>query len=341
MRILLVPLLGITLVSSLTVAFLHAAAQESPPPKTEPFPIPENLSIDGFSAWDDSRKELISEMYDKQDRFGSVIRVYNVVSRESRFIHVSQQFPDSRYINLEAVASAPQGFVLLACEIGPGSRPYVGDHLLLYDDHSALVRDFVAADYSITAVAADSRGNIYALGAHDSEFSSQESYPLIQKYDSFGHVVSEMLPRSLFPTEDDPTEDGHQHNGHSTGTPLLTATEDGVRVYLPKIGEMLVVQDNGEIQARINAVAKLSEFTHSHGYAAFSVDGNAFSPSGRLWLAGRLENPLTKAEASPHARDFLVRIAAEGQLESPYEQALADSPPNYWRQLIAVELASK
>jgi len=334
MRILLAPLLGIASLSCSALAFHHALAQNDPSPKGPSFSIPRSVGLGWLFAWDESRNELItdSEEHPAKNRSVPVIAVYNVDSGVSRFIHISQQFPDAPSIYLDALASAPQGSVLLACQIVPGSRPYVGEHLLLYDDHSAPIRDFIAADYSVDAVTADASGNVFLLGTHDSERSTQESYSLIQQYDSYGHVVAEMLPRSLFPNEDSPTDDGHQRAGYSTGTPLLSVSHNGLRAYLPKIGDMFALGADGEIQARVNIVAKLSDFARSQGYTTFTVDSNAFSPSGDLWLIGRMERTPSHREDSAF-HHFLVRITSEGNLDVPYEHVLTEEP-TYLPQLI-------
>jgi hypothetical protein len=51
---------------------------------------------------------------------------------------------------------------------------------------------------------------------------------------------------------------------------------------------MIVLNQAGEIQTRVNVANKLSEFAQTKGYKTFYVDGDDFSPAGDLWLVGHL-----------------------------------------------------
>lgn len=324
-------LLSVLLLFLLALAPILALAQEpsaQPSHSNDAFVIPSNAPFGWLALWDDSRSELItaSDEHRDKNRSAPVIQIYSASSGETRFFRLLQHFPRARWANLDAVALGPDGSLLLACAVDSGQPTFIGERLLLLGSDSALLRDFTAFQYDVTAVAMDEGGSVYALGIHDDEASREESYPLIVKYDTFGHIVGEMLPRSLFASEDDPTDDGDALEGN-TGTAILWANQDTVRVYLPKVGEMLVLNQDGKIQTRVNVAAKLSEFGLSR--QAFAVDGNAFSPAGDLWLAGRAWKRTASDEGQPvPPRDFLVRIKSDGQLDAPNEKVGVEPSPS-------------
>ena len=132
------------------------------------------------------------------------MNIYNVASGEKRSIDVLKEFPNARYAYVKGLASGPEGSVLLVCEVNLDDRDYTGDRLLVYDNHSTLMMNLTTADYDVGAVAMDKQRNIYLVGTHDAESSSDESYPLLIKYDSQGHITLETLSRSLFANLDDP-----------------------------------------------------------------------------------------------------------------------------------------
>lgn len=323
------------LFSLLALASLAPAQEPSAQPSLpkDAFVIPSNAPFGWLALWDDSRSELItaSDEHRGKSQPAPVIQIYSASSGEARFFRLLQHFPRARWANLNDVALGPDGSLLLACALDSGQPTFLGERLLLFGSDGALLRDFTAFQYDVPALAMDQSGNIYTLGIHDDEVSREESYPLIVKYDTFGHIVGELLPRSLFPNEDDPTDDGYVQGGGSTGTALLWANQDKVRVYLPKVGEMLVLNQDGKIQTRVNVAAKLSEFGLSR--QAFEVDSNAFSPAGDLWLAGRVWKRTASDEGKVPPRDFLVRIKSDGQLDAPNEKVGAE-PSRFLSSLI-------
>jgi hypothetical protein len=150
----------------------------------------------GSSLWDDSRSELIVGNSHRQgDRSTARVDIYNVVSGEKRSIDILKEFPNARYVYVEGLAVSPEGSILVACEVDSNEAAFAGDRLLLYDRHSALTTSLLAGDYDVGAVALDRQSNMYILGSHDGELSSKEPYPLLVKYDSYGHITSRMLPR--------------------------------------------------------------------------------------------------------------------------------------------------
>ena len=113
---------------------------------------------------------------------------------------------------------------------GPSScirQPFHADY---ESDHSRLCR---------RRSGDDKQGNVYIVGTHDSERSSDESYPLLVKYDSRGKIRLKTLARSLFANIDDPIGDGIGHP-RSGGT-RVAVSEKAILVYLAPAGEMVVL----------------------------------------------------------------------------------------------------
>jgi hypothetical protein len=204
---------------------------------------------------------------------------------------------------------------------------FKGDHLLVYDNHSTLTMNLTTADYVVGAVAMDKQGDVYLVGTHDSERSSDESYPLLVKYDSRGKIRLKTLSRSLFANIDDPIGDGIDHP-RSGGT-RVAVSEKAIHVYLATAGEMVVLNQSGEIQKRVNVASKLSEFAKTKGYRAFYVDGDEFSPAGDLWFVGHLEEPSDSSSGLLPVRNFVVRLTREGELQVPYAH-VGEEPAGYY-----------
>jgi hypothetical protein len=288
----------------------------------------------GWTLWDDAHSELINSVYQPRhgDRTTPLVNVYNVVSGEKRSIDILKEFPNARYVYVIGLASGPDGSVLAVCEVGSDNQSYTGDRLLVYDSHSTLVMNLTSAEYDVGGVAMDKRGDIYFVGTHDGENSSDETYPLLVKYDSQGKIALETLPRSLFEDVDDPVGDGL--GSRRDGVTRVTASERAIDVYLAPAREMIVLNQAGEIQTRINVASTLSEFAKTKGYKDFYVDGDEFSPSGDLWFVGHLEEPSDSSSDLLPARNFVVRLTPEGRLQVPYPH-LGDEPPgHYLPQLI-------
>jgi hypothetical protein len=287
-------------------------------------------AANGWSLWDDTRDELIVSAGSSQQeaaRIGPLVNIYNVVSGEKRSIDILKDFPRARYVNVDALAAGPSGSVVIACEVNLDSRSFAGDRVLLYDNHSALRMNLIAGDYDVSAVTTDEHGNIYFVGAHEGEGSSDESYPLLVKYSSTGRIALEALPRSLFADVDDPSGDGLGDPRH--GATRVAVNKEAIHVYLAPASEMIALSQAGEIRTRVNVTSKLSEFARSKGYKNFYVEGDEFSPSGDLWLVGQLEELADSASAALPARNFVVRLTPEGQLEVPYKH-IGDEPAGYY-----------
>jgi hypothetical protein len=314
---------------SLMLSAVPAYAQDRNPREANSFRVRVAVPA-GWSLWDDSRSELINSAYQQgqEDRTTPLVNIYNVVSGEKRSIDVLKQFPNARYVSVNGLAGGPQGSVLLACEVESNDGVFAGDNLLLYDNHSTLIMNLTAAGYDASAVAMDRRGNIYLVGTHDGESSSDESYPLMVKYDSQGHITLESLSRSLFENVEDPTGLDGNFYPHS-GTTRIAISEKSIHVYLAPVSEMIVLNQSGEIQKRINVASTLSEFAKTKGYKDLYVDGDEFSPSGDLWFVGHLEEPSDSSSDLLPARNFVVRLTPGGQVQVPFAH-VGEEPPGYY-----------
>lgn len=287
-------------------------------------------AANGWFLWDDARNELIvftGSSQQEADRSGPLVNIYNAVSGEKRSIELLKDFPAARYVNVDALGAGPGGSVLIACEVSLNSSSFAGDRVLLYDNRSALRMNVIAAGYDVSALAMDERGSVYVVGEHDGELSPDESYPLLVKYSSKGKIALEALPRSLFADVDGPS--GHGLGEPRHGASRIAVNNEAIHVYLAPAGEMIALSQAGKIRTRVNVTTKLSEFAQSKGYNKSYVDADEFSPSGDLWLAGHLQELVDSNSASPPARNFVVRLTPEGQLEVPYGH-VGDEPAGYY-----------
>jgi len=284
---------------------------------------------EGWTLWDDSRRELINSAYQPRqgDRTTPLVNVYNLASGEKRSIDILKEFPNARYLYVTGLASGPDGSVLAVCEVVSDNRSYTGDRLLVYDNHSTLAMKLTSDGYDVGAVAMDQHGDIYFVRKHDGERSSDESYPLLVKYDSQGKIALETLPRSLFEDVDDPVGDGL--GNRRDGVTRVAVSEKVIHVYLAPAREMIALKQSGEIQTRVNVASALSEFAKTKGYKDLYVDGDEFSPSGELWFVGHLEEPSDNSSDLPPARNFIVRLTPDGQLQVPYPH-VGDEPPGHY-----------
>jgi hypothetical protein len=318
---------------ALMLPSVSSYAQEQNPPAKNVFRVHVDAPF-GWSLWDDSRSELINSAFEPRqgDRITPLVNIYNVVSGEKRSIDVLKEFPNARYTYVNGLASGPEGSVLVVCEVNSDDHDFTGDRLLVYDSHSTLVMNLTSADYDVGGVAMDKHGDIYFVGTHDGELSSDESYPLLVKYDSQGKIALETLPRSLFEDIDDPVGDGLGSRRY--GVTRVAVNERAIHVYLAPAREMIVLNQSGEIQTRINVASTLSEFAKSKGYKDFHVAGDEFSPSGDLWFVGNLDVPADSSSDLLPARNFVIRLSPEGRLQVPFPHVGDEPPGHYLPQLI-------
>jgi hypothetical protein len=224
---------------ALTVASVDAHRQNQTAQGNNSFRVYLEFFPD-WSLWDDPRNELIISggYFRTVGPSTQLALIYDVMSGEKRSIDIPKDFSAAQSINVDAIAVGPDGSVLIACDVKFGDGPFAGNRLLLYDNHSALTTNLLTADYDVGAVALDKLGNAYVVGDHDDELSSEESYPLLVKYDSYGHTTLEALPRSLFSNADDPV--GDRFGDIHSGTTRLTVNEETIEVYLAPVNEMIM-----------------------------------------------------------------------------------------------------
>jgi len=318
---------------ALTVASVYAYQQDQIPQGNDSFRVHLEF-FPSWSLWDDSRNELITSPGSIRPVGPSarLAMIYDVVSGAKRSIGIPEDFSAAQVINVDAIAVGPDGSVLIACEVNFGDGLFAGDRLLLYDNHSTLTTNLVTPDYDVGAVALDKVGNAYVVGDHDDELSSGESYPLLVKYDSYGHTTLETLPRSLFSNVDDPVGDGFGDT-HS-GATRLTVNEKAIEVYLAPANELIILNHRGEIQSRVSVASRLSEFAKTNGYNSLHVDWDEFSPSGDLWLVGRLTDAEDNHAAPQSFRSFVLRLTSEGELQVSFNEIVEGAPYPFLPQLI-------
>jgi len=318
---------------ALTVASVSPHHRDQGPQGNNSFRVHVEF-LPGWSLWDDSRNEVItSPSYIRPvGPSARLAMIYDAVSGAKRSIDIPQDFSAAQFINVDAIAVGPEGSVLIACEVNFGDGLFAGDRLLLYDNHSTLTTNLVTPDYDVGAVALDKVGNAYVVGDHDDELSSGESYPLLVKYDSYGHTTLETLPRSLFSNVDDPVGDGFGDT-HS-GATRLTVNEKAIEVYLAPANELIILNHRGEIQSRVSVASRLSEFAKTNGYNSLHVDWDEFSPSGDLWLVGRLTDAEDNHAAPQSFRSFVLRLTSEGELQVSFNEIVEGAPYPFLPQLI-------
>jgi hypothetical protein len=120
------------------------------------------------------------------------------------------------------------------------------------------------------------------------------------------------LPRSLYANFDDPVGSGTGDS--SRGRSRIVASEKVIGVYPAPAGEMIVLNQAGQIRMRIDVAGRLAEFAQKAGYQRVYVDEDDFSPSGDLWPAGSLAVPAVETSTLQPRRSYLVRLTPQGQL---------------------------
>lgn len=332
-------LLGSALVSSLATAIPYPTQQSEADQKSEEFTIHVDLplrTIGPWMIWNGARNEFVTSGDVERQEYSPlpIINIYNPASGDRRSINILEQFPNVRSVTINGLATASNGSVLVACELEiPGPvRSYAQERILLYDEHSALLKNFRAEPDDVGAVAMDEQGNMYVLGTRDDERSNEESYPLLVKYDEFGHMTREMLPRSLFAAADDPVGDEGEFPYYG-GTRIVVGGTS-LEVYLAPVKELITVDSAGTIQKRTDVLSLVSEFARTKGYKTSYMDGDELSPSGDLWIIGHFEDPLENVSGTLPVRNFVLRITPEGRLEVPYEHVGEEPPGHYLEQLV-------
>jgi hypothetical protein len=320
-------LLALPLIPCFAPAVACANGQQDVAPDKSVFRAPVDI-LELWVVWDDARSELVGFTFyqRREDSSGPLIRIYSPLSGERRSIDVFKDFPNASFISVDGFAIGPNGSILLACEVGD---VFTSDRILLYDANSALIRNLSAESYDVRAVAMDEQENIYILGTHEDEHSSEESYPLIVKYDSYGKISQEMLPRSPFLRFFNPTaariDDSILFPSFLGSSSLLAVNAKEIDVYLPAAGAIIALDHSGNIQRRVDAADRLSEFARTRGYKNLQVTSNYFSPAGDLWLQGFVSEPLDGSAASTPFSQFLLRLTPEGQIEALYEHTAHDA----------------
>lgn len=339
-------LLAFSLISFLPSIVACAEKQEDSSGKSELRAPVDMIGI--WHVWDDARSELVTfgSYQRREDSTAPLVRIYNVLSGEKRSIDVFKDFPNALFISVDGFAVGPHGQIVLACGIGQNTHDFTSDRILVYDGNSALIRNLRAESYEVGAVAMDEDENIYVLGLREYENSSDEAYPLILKYDSYGKITQEMLPRSLFSRYFEPTEG---HTGDSALFPsvvgsnaLLSVNRKEIDVYMPAAGALIALDHSGNIQRRVDAADSLSEFARTRGYKHLQVNSNYLSPTGDLWLEGFVSEPLEGPPTSTTYTRFLVRVTAAGKLDAVDEHTVRDPKSAFpFRRLIGFTQSNK
>jgi hypothetical protein len=256
--------------------------------------------------WDSESQRMIAYR-DTDDPALPVVRVLSS-SGNNVALYPLKDFPDANHIDVWAVAGAPHGDIIISATLtyGPrGVRPSpVKSLLLTYDATGTLRRVWDVEPYLHHHLAADSTGNVFALG--EKGFTG-ENYPLLIKYSETGEVLRESLSSNLFASKAEVVG-----SGSPNGEAEVFVKNDHVIVWIAVTQELFTLSLDGVLLSKTalsSAIQNMAVLSSSSRVRVLElhVDSN----QGIL-----LQVQLWPEDKKMHANVTLARIAPNGSFDS-------------------------
>lgn len=249
---------------------------------------------------------------DISDPNAAAIRVLNS-SGEDVSIYPLRDLPGSTYLDIWDATGEPNGNIVVAAVPAYGPRNVkpvpVKSVILIYTGTGTLMSVWDVNPYHHHRVAADSDGDVFALG---DSLTATGDYPLVVKYSASGEVLGEFLSSSLFPGKDavvamtspngEPqlfVKNGRLHVWVAATLQLITFSLDGVQLsatsLLPGVQDIANLSGNSQVR-----------------FLGIDVDSNE-QPMGQVRL-----QPKNKNLAATVA---LVRLKPDGTFDGWAESA--------------------
>jgi len=206
--------------------------------------------------WDSDSRRMIAYR-DTSEPNLPAIRVFSS-SGSNVSLYPLRDFPGATYIDIWDLTGVPNGDIVVAAILAYGPRNTkpvpVKSLLLTYDETGTLRKVWDVKPYHHHRVAADSAGNVFALGDGGSG-----DYPLIIKYSASGEVLKEFLPSGLFSAKDSVVD-----LTSPNGEPQLFVKSDHLHVWIASTRELFTFSLDGvllsttSLSAAVQSIADLS-----------------------------------------------------------------------------------
>lgn len=215
-------------------------------------------------VWDPLGRRLISYR-NASDPAVPAVQVSTTDGKKVSFYPVRDL--GASYIDIWDATGSPDGGVVIAAILGYGSRNTrpvpVKSLILTYDSIGTLRSVWDVRPYHHHHVAADSAGNVYAVGHTD---LNTEDYPLLIKYSSSGQVVGEYLSSRSFSDRDKVVL-----SGSSNGENHIFVKNDQVFVWIAGTQELFAFTPNGTLVSRTPLSSALTNMATMTGSARVNV----------------------------------------------------------------------
>ncbi|HEY6218018.1 MAG TPA: hypothetical protein VIW74_15225 [Pyrinomonadaceae bacterium] len=170
-----------------------------------------------------------------------------------------KDFPGSGFIDIWDATGAPNGDIVVAAILGYGPRNVkpvpLKSLLLTYDGSGTLKRVWDVKPYHHHRIAADSAGNVFALGD-----GGKDDYPLLIKYSESGEVLGEFLSSGLFSAKDS-VVDMISPNGQ----PQLFIKNDRLNVWIAATRELYAFSLDGVLLSSTSLSAAVQSIADQSG----------------------------------------------------------------------------
>jgi hypothetical protein len=201
-----------------------------------------------FRIWDSTESQLL--LYRDVRTFGAIgVRVIDQDKNKNVYIYPLKDFSEAKHAYIWDAAATPEGGAVLSAIISyreSAAQPQLfppKSVLLTYDARGALVKLWDVRPYHHMRVAVDKQGNVYALGARNSD---DPSYPMLVKYSPEGKVLREFLPANTY-------HDGDKviTNPSSMGSNRLFIEGDDLFLWLAGPSELWRFSNDGSLRRRV------------------------------------------------------------------------------------------
>jgi hypothetical protein len=214
-------------------------------------------------VWDPSGRRLISYR-DASDPALAAVQVSTTDGKKMSFYPIRDL--GCSYIDIWSATGSPDGGVVIAALLGYGPRNNtpvpVKSVIVTYDSIGTIRSVWEVEPYHHHYVAADSNGNVYALGH---TYPGMEDYSLLVKYSRSGNVVGEYLSSRLF------SEGDKVIYVPADGEASVSVNNEYVSVWIAATQELFTLSLDGTLVSRISLASALTNMASSTGNARVNV----------------------------------------------------------------------
>jgi len=261
----------------------------------------------GFQVEWDSESQRMIAYRDTSEPACPSVRVLSS-SGSNVTLYPLKDFPGANYIDIWAVTGSATGEVIISATLGYGprnTRPIPIKSLLLSYDATGTLRKVWNVDpYLHHHVAADSVGNVFALGEKGG--ASGGDYPLLIKYSPTGEVLGETLSTGLFSSKDAVVV-----SGSPNGEAKIFIKKDHLLVWIAATQELFTFSLDGVLLSRSSFSSAIQQMVDLSGgtrvrVLEVGVDSNQ----------GIVFQVLLRQKLPAKAKVALARVTPDGSFEN-------------------------